>query len=133
MQNPNLFQLSSRQLGYLQQLEQLFQNIDPDFIRQVIVDRKNWQDIVDALLDPMAATRTRRPSSIAQTHDPKLSQQLSQRTRSADTVGIPTAAHRVSEPSRLYLPESLIGIDMDLDTFGYFGDYLPDPRFSIVQ
>jgi hypothetical protein len=114
--------------AYLRELSAMFPHVDPSAIDLAIARFGAWGRIVEHL---QGGPSPSPPRPVAQSLDPKLS--LPPRAFAPPPharLGICTAPTQPPGDCRLYLPASLIGVDMDLERFGDFGAVVRDARFD---
>lgn len=99
--------------SYYQELQLIFNNVDASVIKSAILDYKEWDAIVQALIQKDDKKDRFLDQNEQEYEEPE-------RQTSNLQFGFPTNATVFETQCRLYLPESLISIDMDLDLFGNF-------------
>ena len=107
---------------YFQQLQEIFPDEDPSIIKAAIKKFQIWEDIVEALMqedEKNALYEEESSSEETAREDMGYTQKF----------GIPTKATNYDGRCRLYLPQSLISVDMDLQLFGSFNSDEIPPSF----
>lgn len=99
--------------SYFQELQLIFNNLDSNVIKAAILNYRDWDSIVQALMQ----SDDKEDRFLGQYDE---DEEIPQRPTSNLQFPFPTNATCYDAQCRLYLPESLISIDMDLDLFGNF-------------
>ena len=107
--------------AYHQELQQIFRDDDSAIIKAAIFKYRNWDSIVEALLNEETKRELIEEISRGEeeeTHNVLISSQTSQENK--PTFSFSLKATSYDGRCRLYLPPSLISVDMDLNLFGSF-------------
>ena len=103
--------------SYLRELKLIFPHIDVQMIRSAILKHQHWLEIVKSLIDPNKDVCFPKNDVVAQK---SVDFQPQTTPQDYSLYGISSQATIYDSPCKLYLPQSLISLDIDFGLFGSF-------------
>ena len=115
---------------YLQELQQIFREDDSAILKAAILKYQIWDCIVEALLNEDEKKKLIEEEEARMEEENENNNANNNQNQILPNYGFSTKATSYDNKCRLYLPQSLISVDMDLSLFGSFDT---DEKFSNFQ
>ena len=118
--------------AYLQELQQIFRDDDSAIIKAAILKYQIWEHIIEALLNEDEKRKLIEEEAHKEEEELENNNVQNRYQDNLPNFGFSMKATSYDNRCRLYLPQSLISIDMDLHLFGSFdGDEIQNFKETI--